>query len=294
MKTVRRVLAEPLVQFLIIGVAVFALYSLRSGPDRMAEREMVVVSPGRVAQLAETFSRTWQRPPTRQELDGLIDAFVKEEIFYREGRKLGLDTDDTVFRRRLQQKMEFLMEPSVAELMPAEDEVEAYLAAHADQYKIPERIAFRQLYFDPGKHGDATESDALQVLATIENGAQSADTEEFGDPTLLPFSMPPTRVDQIALSFGTQFTDALVAAETGRWIGPVESTFGLHLIYIDESLPARNPALAEIREEVERDWEADRRRQIAEERYRALRQNYEVKIELPEALSDAPTAAAAQ
>ena len=131
MTVVRRFLSEPLVQFLLIGVVVFAAWSARRPLAAEADRQVIEVGPGRIAQLVETFSRTWQRPPTPRELNGLIEAFVKEEIFYREGREIGLDQNDTVFRRRLQQKMEFLIEPREEELNPTDGELQTYLGENA-------------------------------------------------------------------------------------------------------------------------------------------------------------------
>ncbi|MDQ6438169.1 hypothetical protein RB623_29295 [Mesorhizobium sp. LHD-90] len=107
MSFLRRFLAEPLVQFLVIGIALFGYTAVDRSPSE-ADRQMIEVGPGRIAQLFGTFSLTWQRAPNPEELNGLVEAFVKEGIFYREGTKMGLDRDDTVYRRRMQQKMEFL------------------------------------------------------------------------------------------------------------------------------------------------------------------------------------------
>lgn len=275
----KRILREPLFQFLVIGAIVFLVYAMVQNRAEVGVAETIVVTPGRVAQLVETFSRTWQRPPTRDELGGLIDAFVKEEIFYREGRKLGLDTDDTVFRRRLQQKMEFLMEPGEAELTPADGELQAYLDAHRDMFRIPEYVAFEQVFFDPARHGETVEADALQTLAALRSGEGAPDPDSLGDPTLLPATMPLSPIDRVAISFGDEFADALAGAPVGAWTGPVRSTFGLHLVRVDDSRPARDPALAEVADEVGREWETARRAAIMDERYAELRKRYEVVVE---------------
>jgi len=280
MKFLRRIFGEPLVQFLIIGAVVSGFYALvDGGPSEDARRQTIEVGPGRVAQLHETFSRTWQRPPTKDELEGLINAFIKEEIFYREGRAMGLDQDDTVFRRRLQQKMEFLMEPSAAELTASDTELQAFLESRPDLFKLSAQVAFRQIFFDPAKRGDAATNDAKAELVRL--NANAADPAQTGDPTLLPHAMPSTATDQIARSFGDEFASQLLSIEQGTWSGPVHSTFGLHLIYVEERLAARDATLDEVREVVLREWQSDKRRSIAEERYQALRKNYDVTVTLP-------------
>jgi hypothetical protein len=273
-----RFVREPLFQFLVIGAVVFALYaalqsrSVETAPDR------IVISQGRIAQLAETFTRTWQRPPTDAELHGLINAFVKEEVFYREGRKLGLDTDDTVFRRRLQQKMEFLMEPTEAQLTPSEAELKTYLAANREKFRSPVRIGFEQIYFDPSRRGEHAESDAQSALAQLQSSSASA-PDNLGDATMLPPAMPLSPVVRIAANFGKQFVAPLRDAPIGKWLGPVHSIYGLHLVRIDERQAERDPQLEEIRDVVTSEWRLEKRQVIAEQRYAKLREGYEIVIE---------------
>jgi hypothetical protein len=282
MISLRRFVAEPLVQFLIIGTLVFGAYSLLDRSPRGTDSESIDVGPGRITQLVEIFARTWQRPPTPEELNGLIEAFVKEEIFYREGRKMGLDRDDTVFRRRLQQKMEFLLEPSAAELTPSEGELATYLAANAEAFRVPARIAFRQVFFDPAKSGDAAEGDMEALLARLNENGAAVDPGSIGDPTLLPQAMPLTPIDQVEYSFGREFAAKLPTIEPGRWEGPIRSTFGLHLVLVEERTEARDPPLAEARDVVLREWQSQKRRTAAAERYKKLRENYKVTVTLPQ------------
>ncbi|WP_436643398.1 peptidyl-prolyl cis-trans isomerase [Microbaculum sp. FT89] len=283
MTVISRLVREPLFQFLVIGAIVFAAYAAVGTRNDVAGQETIVVTPGRIAQLSETYSRTWQRPPTQDELNGLIDAFVKEEVFYREGRRLGLDTDDTVFRRRLQQKLEFMMEPDPADLAASDEELEAYRAANAEAYRVPERIAFRQIFFNRDAHGNRIDAKVDAALDALGGNGAGIETRSLGDRTMLPFSMPLTPTDRIAISFGQQFADALKAITPGQWHGPVESTFGLHLVLIDDLSRARDPDLADVRDAVRRDWEGEKRREIAEARYRAMRDKYDVTVIWPEA-----------
>ncbi len=125
MDWIRSWLREPLLHFLLLGTGLFVLSGFLGEPTPSDSR--VVVTPGHVERLVETWRRTWQRPPTAQELEGLIEDHIKEEILYREAIAMGLDRDDTIIRRRLRQKMEFLAEDIAAQDEPAEEELELFL-----------------------------------------------------------------------------------------------------------------------------------------------------------------------
>lgn len=286
MSWLRRVAAEPLAQFLVIGALLFAGYSILRGSEATDQApETITVTEGRLVQLAEVFARTWQRPPTADELRNMVDGFVREEIYYREGLKLGLDLDDTVLRRRIQQKMEFLMEPSAAELTPGEGDLAAYLATHRETYRLPAQIALTQVYFDPGR--SSAEADARAALVRLEDGEVSGDSlspETLGDPTMLPASMPLTPMPRIAGTIGPEFAAAIEAAPVGAWTGPVRSPYGWHLVRVDAREPGRDPSLDEVAALVRRDWEDERRRELATARFEALRSRYSVVVApLPDA-----------
>lgn len=285
----RRIVTEPLLQFIVIGAALFALYAiLDSGAEPEAGTPTIIVTPGRVDHLAEVFSRTWQRAPTPEELGDLVDAYIKEEVYYREGRRLGLDLDDTIVRRRLQQKMEFLLEPDTETLTPKPGELEAFLAEHATVFQFPEEIAFQQIYFDPEDRAEP-EADAAAALADLQAGG--TDAAEVGDPTLLPASMTLSTPNQIAGTFGGTFLDGLEGLPSGAWTGPIPSTFGIHLVRVDDRKPARVPALEEVLDQVTLEWRAQMRMDMVEDRYREILQGYEIIIEErePETGEDAGT-----
>ena len=267
-----RLLRDPLVHFLLGGALLFGLYGLvgeeADRPDR------VVVSEIEIERLASTFARTWMRPPTQGELDGLIDDFVTEEILYREALELGLDRNDLVIRRRLRQKMEFLAQDLAA---PNADDaaLQAYLAANPERFLEPERWSFRQVFLDPGRDGAAR---APGLLETLRSGD---DPDAAGDPTLLPRGLERASPREVDGTFGDGFATALADAEKGAWFGPVRSSYGLHLVRIDERTPQRMPALEEIRAAVEREWAAAQRRELNERFERTLRERYEIEVRMP-------------
>lgn len=278
---VGRFLREPLVHFFLIGALLFALYDGFEG-ERL---DQIVVDAARVEQLALGFTRVWQRPPTETELAGLVEDFVREEVYYRESLAMGLDQDDTIVRRRMRQKLEFLSEDLAPPPEPSEEVLAAWLAEHADDYRVEPRAALRQVYVSRERHGDGAEARARQLLESLRKGG--ADADVLGDASLLPASLQLSPRREIAKHFGDDFAESVVQLETGRWSGPVESAFGLHLVFVEASEAGRVPSLAEVRRAVERDWTAARRDEANEAFYQALRGRYEVTVEVPALLQPA-------
>lgn len=270
-----RVLREPLVHFLFLAGLIFAAHGLLAG--KIEPEEAIVVTPAKIEQMASIFARTWQRPPTADEMKGLIDDFVKEEIYVREAVRLGIDQDDTVIRRRLRMKMEFLNDAE-AEATPATDaDLAAYLAAHPDKFEEAPRVAFAQVYLDAQKRGPSAQADAAALLASLKKDQSLA--AEAGDASLLPPSMPLSSRQDIAQLFGDDFAGAVVVLPAGGWQGPIPSGFGLHLVKVTGQEAGRLPALAEIRPQVEREWMNDRREAMARQKLDELLKRYKVVIE---------------
>jgi hypothetical protein len=275
----KSLLKEPLVHFIAIALAIFAVNAaINRSPSGNAGR--IVITGAKIEQLASLFANTWQRPPSATELKGLIDDYAKEEIYNREALTLGLDKNDTLIRRRLRQKYEFLIDAEAEGLAPTDTQLEAYLRANPGKFEIDPMVAFRQVYLNPERHGDKIDQDAMSLLETLRNGA-SIGPAGLGDATLLPSELPMTGLTSISQLFGSEFAVALGKAEQGRWTGPVRSTFGLHVVRIDGRDAGRLPALDEVRAAVMRDWINEKRKALAEARFKRLLTRYEVVIETP-------------
>ncbi|MGE3529004.1 MAG: peptidyl-prolyl cis-trans isomerase [Methyloceanibacter sp.] len=284
MSLLKRLVREPLVHFVFIGAAIFGLYAL-TGSQRQEPRDKIVVTDGRVQQLAQIFARTWQRPPTRAELNGLIDAFIKEEVYYREAIKLGLDRDDTIIRRRMQQKMEFLTEPGEGLLAAGDAELEAFLKDNRSAFAVEPRIAFEQVFIRPDKGPEPAASRAESALKSLRALAPDGDLSSIGDPSLLPLAMPLSPLSLIARDFGDDFARALVDLPKGEWTGPVESSFGLHLVRVSERADGYDPPLAEIRDAVRLKWQDRKRGDFQKAEYDRLRAKYDVVVPALDKLS---------
>jgi hypothetical protein len=276
MTILSKLLREPLVHFVLIGAAVFGLYALVSGDDQEGARDRIVVTDGRVEQLAQVFAKTWQRPPSQEELRGLIDAYVKEEVYYREALKLGLDRDDTLIRRRMQQKMEFVTEPS-DELLHADDAaLQAFLDSHKAAFRVELRMAFEQVFLNPDRPGEAAPVRAKQTLEVLKASAPGEIPPDVGDPTLLPTSMPLSALSNIARNFGDAFATNLTDLPKDEWAGPIKSPYGLHLVRVTKRLDGYDPKLAEICAAVEEEWRTQEREKFQQQAYDQLLGKYEV------------------
>jgi len=272
----RRWFKEPLLHFAVLGVGLFVLYRLTSGQaDPGGE---IVVDAPRIVALAEQFGRTWGRPPTTTELDGLIDSYVRDEVLYREGVALGLDRDDPVIRSRVRLKMEILGEGPDA-VVPEAD-LDAWLAANAARYAPPARYDFQQVYFDPPEHGAQLEARIAAALRDLQTSPDS-DLSEFGDATLLPGAMSAVGDADVASQFGADFAAALAAAPSGHWFGPVTSAYGEHIVRIGAREELEPVTLAEVRDEVLRDVRYARSQAASDALYESLRARYTVRIEKP-------------
>lgn len=278
MKTLLR---EPLVHFLALGALLFAFFEWRGGSGPGSNR--IAVTPGLVEHLAAGFARTWQRPPTEEELKGLIDDHVKEEIATREAMAAGLDRDDTIVRRRLRQKLEFLVEDAADQAPPSEADLRAWLDRHPDAFRTAATVALRQVYVNTSRRGSAAGAEAARLLARLRSDGADAPIGTIGDASLLPQEIPLGPETEVARVFGDAFARSVGAIEPGEWTGPVESAYGLHLVLVRERLAAAPPDLAEVRRLVERELTAERRKAQLQALYDRLLVKYTVTIEMPRA-----------
>jgi len=269
-------LREPLLHFLVIGAALFALYRLVAGEgDRPRE---IVVSEAQVEALAENFARTWMRPPTAAEIHGLVDDYVREEVYYREAIAIGLDRDDTVIRRRLRQKMEFVSDDIAAAREPTDAELAAYLRSNAGRFVDPPSLSFTQVFFSSDRGGEAARAAAERTLAEL-GTAPAGKNAPPGDSSLLPREMFAATPRDVANVFGEAFAADIEDAPVERWIGPLESPFGLHLVRLSARVAGRLPPLTEIRTVVLREWQASQQDAVNEAFYQGLRRKYDVRVE---------------
>jgi len=268
--TLKPLLKEPILHFILIGLLLFLVYSRLAPPG--ASNERIVVTAPMIAAIAREHQARWQRPPTEQELAALVQAWVREEILYREGVAQGLDRDDAVIKRRVRQKLEVIAEEQLARDAATDADLQAHLSRHGERFQRPGTVSFQQIYF-------AADAPAAQVQAARQAALRGGDPAQLGQPTMLPRSASELPLDLAARDFGSDFATQLGTLPLGEWAGPVRSAFGQHLVRITERTAASVPPLDEVRGAVAREWENERRAASMAASYQALRSRYEVVIE---------------
>ena len=272
---------EPLVHFLVLGALLFVVNSFW---DRwFPSQGNIVVNEGRVRMLAENFRRTWQRPPTPPELDGLIEEHIRDEILTHEAQRLGLDRDDTVIRRRLRQKLEIITEEAAASAQPTDAQLQDYLTRYADDFRGESRVAFSQIFLDPTKRGGRIEADLKAMQEQVQQRATSTNWQKLGDQLFVlkpDYALSGER--EVATIFGADFANALLDLKQGEWSGPVRSGYGVHLVKVNQVEAPRPVALVDVRPLVEREWRNAQRKAGAEAQYQQLLAGYQIVVKRPQ------------
>lgn len=273
---IKLILREPLAHFLIAGAFIFALNAMRDLPADPTSRT-ITIDETQVQQLTANFAKSWQRPPTRQEVDGLIRDYIREEIYYREALRLGLDQDDLVIRRRLRAKMEFLARSEAESATPDDATLQALMDANPARYSSDAAYSFDQVYI-AGNDANVSRRRALEVQRKLTAGGKP---DGLGDALSVPASMESAGYSEIARAFGDGFADALRTLPEGKWTGPVESGFGVHVVRKRTSAKPVAAKLSAVRQKVENDWREATMEAREAKSYQALLDGYTIRIAAP-------------
>lgn len=286
--TLLKIAREPLVQFLAVALILFAANRLLHGSAQRMADDQIEISEGRVQQIADSYRLLSGRLPSSAELHALVNDFIDEEIGYREAVAMGLDADDTIVRRRMRQKLEFLAEDAEASEQPSEQQLLAHLQSHAAVYGLPELVSLRQILASADARGAKATADAVAFLDELRSGVDAA---KLGDASMLPPTLPPTTQQGIAILFGEEFAAHVFKHSGDGWFGPIDSPFGAHLIQIVSRQPATRPTLDEVRDKVRSDWIEAQRRAKRAEFQASLRGRYQISVDWPEPYASQSAAA---
>lgn len=274
----KKLLREPLLHFLLIGAAIFLLYSLQNeGYDN--DNNHIVITKGSIDRLISLWEKKRQRPPTQTELQGMIEQQVHEEIMYREALAMGLDKSDAIVRRRLAQKIEFISSDIAAMAEPSDEELKNFLITHHKKFEIPASLSFEHIYFNPDKRNAQTEADALMLLGELKQSDVTVETHTAGDSFMMGQQYDEITEYGVSRIFGQDFAAELFTLNAGNWQGPVRSSYGAHLIRISSKTPAQAVSLNTVRDKVRDEWQAEQRQSMNKIFYESLRQRYDIVIE---------------
>ena len=276
----RALLREPLLQFTALGGVLFLAWPLVA--DKVAPpQNRIVITAQQVERATDYFYQTHLRLPDPDELQPLIEDEIQTEVEFREGLALGLDRNDEIIRRRIKQKLEFMTEDVIDQSKPGDAVLQVYLDSHRDQFGAGPIIVFSQIYLDPSRHGDHLAADAEKLLARLNAGDGRLDYGADSDTLPVPNDFEATALPDVTAMFGTDFAAALPKQQAGHWVGPVRSGYGVHLVLVREVKPGKPPELAEVRDQVLREYQAEHRAVANQEAYQKMRAKYAVSIQLP-------------
>lgn len=278
-----RLFKEPLLQFLIIGAAIYGAYALFASPEDDYRDNTILVDSNRIDAMISEWESRWNRPPTRQEIEGLIQAYVKEDVLYRQAVAMGLNEDDPITRRRMAQKLEFLTSDLASFQQPAEGELKQFFKENQEAYRDPDLVSFTQIFVDPDARGDATLVDAAQILEQVTAaGKPSEETSLLGDRFMLQnYFASATELD-IRRQMGSGFAEQVMKLQPGQWYGPVLSGYGVHLVYVYDIFAAPPAEFETVQDRVLEDWHAMKRDEFNAEFLKSLKDRYEIIVdELP-------------
>jgi hypothetical protein len=258
-------LREPLMHFLLIGAALFLFYNLQN--EGRVDNNRIVISKKR------------QRPPTQAELETMIQQQIREEVMVREALAMGLEKNDSIIRRRLAQKIDFITSDLAALAEPTEIQLADYLEKHSEQFSLPARIDFVQVFINPEKHGLDTDDYANRLLSELTQSGENNDITTIGDSLLLDQQYEQMTEHDVSRLFGKEFASKLLTLSVGSWHGSIQSGYGFHLVRISNKIEAQLPELNAVREKVRVEWQAKQRQDMDKVFYESLRQRYEIAIE---------------
>jgi len=278
LSSIKRWLREPLVHFLLIGLVLFAVYGvLNPGPGQGGSLNQIVLTEDDLQQLQIGFTAQWQRPPSPEELARLVNSKVREEILYREALALGLDQEDTIVKRRMAQKMEFLAEDLSDLREPTSEELRAWFEKNYQRFALPPRATFRHIYFSPDHRGARAHADALRALGKLAGKTEdSPATAALADPFMFQDYYGDRTPEQLAKEFGPNFAQSMFQLKPGSWQGPIESGYGWHLVLVDSITPSRMPQFEEVEQDVKSKWIEEQRTETKSKMFETMRERYEV------------------
>jgi peptidyl-prolyl cis-trans isomerase C len=279
----KRLSREPLVHFLLLGALLFGAYAHIERNHGGAEpSKRIELSLGDLSQLVQVFRSQWRRNPTPVEFRQLVEEKAREEILYREALALGLDKDDTIVKRRLAQKMQFLAEDVAAAREPSSKELATWYEANRDKFALPPRVGFRQLFFSSDRSQGGARDDAAAALTKLAGKAEDSNlAAPLADASMFQDYYRDRTPEFLGKEFGPNFALTVTKLSPGSWQGPVESSFGWHLVFVDTLIPGRAPAFEEVEADVKKAWLAEQKVKAWQKTYQDLRAKYTVLLPAP-------------
>jgi hypothetical protein len=274
----KKILFNPLLHFLFIGIFLFLLYQWVK-PSQQSQ-DTIIIDDEMVARSISLFKSDWGRMPSTSELEGLIERQIRLEVLYRQALKLNLDHNDELIRRRMEQKINFITNDLATIKEPSDDTLKAFMQRHGDKYKLPEKVSFVHIYLNPEQRSTARKDAMAKLLTLPKQDQRPKEKITMGDAFPMLQVVNDMSRKEIASQMGDDFADSIFKAPVGVWQGPLLSGFGLHLVFVEKHVPAKDAVWSTVRAEVLRDYQYENSQMINEKVYQDFRKQYKVKFDL--------------
>lgn len=273
----RALLSEPFLHFLVLGAVLFGVNQYLEVRSRFTH---ITITPEIVQGIAENYRLQYGSLPTQERLDALVEARIREEVFYHEALRLGLDQDDEILRRRLVQKYEFLQQDLDIVADPSEQTLRAFFDANQQRYQLPSTVSFSHVYFSADTRGEqGARADAARIASVLAQRGVSRAPDE-GDPFPGPTDFAGVSQEELGRVFGREgLASGIFALTTNRWSEPIASGLGWHVVYVNSQQPARSASFAEVRDVVRRDYLEAAQAKRNDEAYARLKRGFVIERE---------------
>jgi hypothetical protein len=267
----KKIFKEPLLHFLFISTLFFLIFDVLN-PSKDSN-SVIDISKGRIEQLHARFQKTWQRSPSDEELAALIRDYALDEIYNLEARALSLDNNDAVIKRRLRQKMEFMLQDTILDT-PSQSEIKNFYQDNRGNYLKESRYSFEQIFISLNRN-----KEDLNTIIEKQKIQMALGDKPAGDITLLPNFLVSISESDIERKFGIDFLDGLTKLETDNWQGPVRSGLGLHFVHITSIEKGLLPELDKVYDKVIDDMKYQQKHAAKIDFEKILFERYEIRVE---------------
>ena len=272
----KKLLKEPFFHFIVIGIALFFLYGLVN--KNTNTKNTIIINDFDLENIVSSFEMQWKRNPTEQELQNIINQNIKQEVFYLEALNMNLDHNDEIIKRRLSQKMQFLSNDIAALSEPTDEVLKRYYKKNSEKYLTPATYTLYQITFSPDHRKD-NYKDAMETLKQFPE-ATFDEMKDWGDPLPFSYYFEEVNANELGLQLGSKFPVALESQEINKWVGPIPSGFGFHLVFITNKVAPQIPAYEIVKKEVLRNYEYDNQIETNELIYKELKKRYDIQFDI--------------
>ena len=276
-KTLRRFLASPLFHFLLVGFIIFISSYYVS---KRRETHKIIIDKAVVEKLITSWQTQFGKMPTDRELKIATDDYIKQEVLYREAESLGLNQEDEIIKRRLQQKMAFILKDNIVVPDPAPSQLEEFYKKNLTKFSEAPKVSFTHIYFSADHGGQmAATRKANAVLQNLSTKPLIKRAPELGDRFMLLYDYNDiNKTDAIGLFGDSPFTDSLFTVTENQWTGPFPSGYGLHLLFVNKRIKTSTQPLTQIKDRVIEAYKNDQLEEMDNQAIEKLIDKYTIVI----------------